>query len=103
MNLLVATKKGLKLTDSATTILVELEIKLKELQAIEAEFKREIIEEMKKHECKSIENDRLRLTFIESTNREIFDSKLLKVKLPDIYNNFKKTSDVAETVKITCK
>ena len=103
MKLLVETKTGLKLTDSATKMIVELETKIKELQTLEVELKRQIIEQMKNHECKSIENDLLRLTFIESTTRESFDSKLLKSKFPDIYNNFKRTSDVAETVKITCK
>ena len=103
MKLLVETKTGLKLTESATKTIVEIEEQIKALEALKGELKSKIIEQMTGHGVKSIENDQVRITYVAPTTRQSLDSKALKADLPDVWNKYSKTSTVSETVKIDCK
>lgn len=103
MKLLVETKTGLKLTESATKTIVEIEEQIKALEALKGELKSKIIEQMTGHGVKSIENDLVRITYVAPTTRQSLDSKALKAELPDVWNKYSKTSTVSETVKIDCK
>ena len=103
MKLLVETKTGLKLTESATKTIVEIKEQIKALEALEVELKSKIIEQMTGHGVKSIENDLVRITYVAPTTRQSLDSKALKAELPDVWNKYSKTSEVSETVKIDCK
>lgn len=103
MKLLVETKAGFKLTESATKTIVEIKEQIAALEALESELKSKIIEQMTGHGVKSIENDQVRITYIAPTMRQSLDSKALKQDLPDVWNKYSKTSAVSESVKIDCK
>lgn len=103
MTLLVNTVKGLKLTDSASQTIVSIEKQIAELEREERALKEKIIAQMKNHDCKKIENDSLRITYIEPTTRRTLDSAKIKATLPDVYDMFSKESFVSESIKIQCK
>ena len=55
---------------------------------------------MEEHEIKQFQNDDLKITYINATTRTSIDSKKLKEKMPDIAEQFSKTSNIKAFVKI---
>ena len=103
MKLLVETNRGLKLTDSATEIIVAIEKQMAELKAQEDALCEKIIEQMKSHECNKIENAELAITYVAPTTRVSLDTTKIKKELPNVYSLFAKESIVKESIKIRCK
>lgn len=103
MKLLVATKTGLKLTQSATETIRSIEKQMEELRRLEDKMKTKIMAQMESHSCKKIENDELAITYVDATKRTTLDSKRIKEELPGIYDRFSKVSNISACVKIACK
>ena len=103
MKLLVETKAGLKLTQSATETIRSIEKQMEELRKMEEKMKAKIMAQMESHNCKRIENDELAITYVDETKRTTLDSKRIKDELPGIYDRFSKVSKVSACVKISCK
>lgn len=76
---------------------------LAELQKQEEDFKSEMIKKMKENGIKSFDLENVKITYITPTEREGIDSKLLKVELPEIYEKYKKETQVKEQLKITIR
>lgn len=103
MKLLVETNKGLKLTESASTAIAAIERQIEELKKQEQEMKEKILEQMKSHDCKKIENDIITITYVAPTTKVSLDTAKIKIELPDVYNLFAKESQVSESIRIRCK
>jgi len=87
---------------------IEMEIanceqKVKEYKVEQERIKDGLLEIMKAHNVKKYEGDLIMLTYVAPSTRTSIDSKKLKEELPDIYEQFSKTSDVKESLRITIK
>ena len=59
---------------------------------------------MEKYEItEPYEDDYIKVTYRKATKRTTVDSKRLKDELPDVYEEYSKTSDVASSVSVEIK
>jgi regulator of replication initiation timing len=77
-----------------------------EKKQLDAEFeklKTGLLDLMKANGVKKFENDFIRLTYKEPTTRTSLDSKKLKEEMPDVFDKYKKESEVKESILIKIK
>lgn len=67
------------------------------------ELKDAIIKAMEERQIKSFENDGIKLTYVAPSTRTTLDSKLVKEKYPEIYDECTKTSQTTASLRITLK
>lgn len=92
-----------KIEEQISIAIADLQNKQQELQNKNNEIKEQIKEAMEKNEVKKYENDYISITYVAPTTRTTVDSKLLKEKYEDIYNECSKTSDVKSSIRIKIK
>ena len=80
-----------------------LENEKKQLDAEFEKLKTGLLELMKTNGVKKFENEFIRLTYKEPTTRTSIDSKKLKEEMPDVFDKFKKESEVKESILIKIK
>ena len=62
-----------------------------------------IVASMKEQGVAKFENDKITISYIAPSTKETLDSAALKRDRPDIYSQYKKVSNVKESVRITLK
>ena len=92
-----------KIEEQITFAIADLQNKQQELQEKNNEIKEEIKKAMEENEIKKYENDFIAITYVASTTRKTIDSKLLKEKYENIYNECSKISNVKSSVRIKIK
>lgn len=92
-----------KIEEQISIAIAELQNKQQELQTKNEEIKEQIKLAMEQNEVKKYENDYISITYVASTTRTTVDSKLLKEKYEDIYNECSKTSNVKSSLRIKIK
>lgn len=80
-----------------------LENEKKNLDAEFEKLKTGLLELMKTNGVKKFENEFIRLTYKEPTARTSIDSKKLKEEMPEVYEIYKKESEVKESILIKIK
>ena len=80
-----------------------IDLQKKEAEATAEKLRQVLLEKMREENIKSFENDRLKITYIAPTTREAIDSARLKKELPEIAEQYKKISNVKDSVRITLK
>ena len=66
-------------------------------------FKSQLLELMKEARADNIKGDLITITRKKAYSRESLDTKALKEKYPDIYEEFIKYSNVKESIQIKAK
>jgi hypothetical protein len=79
----------------------ELELKAKDIISQRENMKEKLIEAMTKAKLKVFKNDVISLTYIGSTTKKTFDSKKLKLEMPEIYRLYTGVTPVKGYLKIT--
>ena len=107
------TPKREELPTATTSMLAELEqvsekitlvkASLKELEEIEKEVKGRLIQEMEEKALKTLENGPLKVTYVAPYTKEAVDTKKLKEVMPEVYEKYKKVSNIGASLKITIK
>ena len=92
-----------KIEEQISIVIAELQNKQQELQTKNEEIKEQIKLAMEQNEVKKYENDYISITYVAPTTRTTVDSKLLKEKYEDIYNECSKTSNVKSSLRIKIK
>lgn len=92
-----------KIEEQISIAIAELQNKQQELQTKNEEIKEQIKLAMEQNEVKKYENDYISITYVAPTTRTTVDSKLLKEKYEDIYNECSKTSNVKSSLRIKIK
>lgn len=92
-----------KIEEQISIAIAELQNKQQELQTKNEEIKEQIKLAMEQNEVKKYENDYISITYVAPTTRTTVDSKLLKEKYEDIYNECSKTSSVKSSLRIKIK
>lgn len=83
--------------------LKSLDDRKKELEKSESELKKMLIQKMEETGVKSIDNDYFKITYVAPTTRETIDSARIKKELPEIAEQYVKTSAIKASVRITLK
>ena len=86
---------------SLEKIIQELDAKVKEAKAKQDELKQALIKEMEERGLKTYENEGVRITYIAPSKRTTIDTKRLQIKHPDLYEEFKKETEIKATIRIT--
>lgn len=80
-----------------------LDDRKKGLEKAESELKQMLIEKMEETGVKSIDNEYFKITYVAPTTRETIDSARIKKELPEIAEQYVKTSAIKASVRITLK
>jgi hypothetical protein len=67
------------------------------------EMRSALLDAMAKNGAKSLENDKVRITYIEPSTRTAIDSTRLKKEMPEIAEKYSKTSQTKASLRITLK
>lgn len=81
----------------------DLQEKRERLEKSNNEIKEQIKLQMEAKEIKKFENDYLTITYIAPTQRVTVDSKKLKEKYNEIYNECSKISNVKSSIRVKIK
>ena len=83
--------------------ITSITIEKKKLEEKEKMMREKLLVAMEKNNIKKFENEFVSFTYMAPTTRNSVDSKKLKEKHPDIYDECLKTSKVSASVKIAVK
>ena len=81
--------------------ILDLLAKKKEIEEQVKTFSERMKTEMEKAGVKKWETDNMRLTYIDPTTKETFDSKRFKEEHPESYKEYTKTTKVKPSIRIT--
>lgn len=92
-------KQELALVTSVSNVFVQ--IKALEKQA--NEMKESLLKAMEKHNIVNFEDEKIKITYVAATAKNIFDSTKFKEEHEDVYKKYQKTSQVKASVRIKVK
>lgn len=92
-----------KIEEQISIAIAELQNEQQELQTKNDEIREQIKNAMEENEIKKYENDYIAITYVAPAIRTTIDSKLLKEKYENIYNECSKTSEVKSSIRIKIK
>lgn len=81
--------------------IVNFKKEMLKMELLEKQLKEEIKEAMEKNNVTSLEFGELKIKYRSASTRTSIDSKRLKEELPDIYEEYSKTSEVASSISIS--
>lgn len=84
-------------------LLTSLARRIKALTDEYDSIKAQVLEQMLKHKDKSFDTGNLLITVMKPSTRESFDSKKFKEEHSDLYNQYIKTSQTKESLKLTLR
>ena len=103
-------QKQLVVAEDLLLQVAEAEQKIKDFDLLKKEvekqaelLKQQLIDTMREQGIKSFENDNMKITYVEPITRETIDSTRLKKEMPEIAEQYKKISNVKDSVRITLK
>lgn len=103
-------KRELTVSETALAELAEVESLIKAIEeqkkaaeAQAAELRAALMAAMEQNGCTSFENERIKLTYVAPYTKEAIDTKKLKKELPQIAEQYTKTSNVKASLRITLK
>lgn len=85
---------------SAERLLFDFETELNRLKSDKEKLMAGLLEQMQKHNIKSYKGTFVHLIRKEASSRESVDTSLLKKEQPEIYEHYKKTSKVKESLTL---
>lgn len=87
----------------AEIIIQRIEEKKKQAENDAKYYREQLLKAMEERSIKSFENDKIKITYVAPSTRVTLDSKGVKEKYPDIYEEFSKTSETKASLRITLK
>ena len=92
-----------QLSTNASYLLQQYELKIKEIEKIQQEYRQVILEAMEKSGNDKFDNDFITVTYIAPTTRTSLDTKRLKAEHPELYGQYLTESEVKSSVRIKAK
>lgn len=99
-NLVVVNNNNIVISNEFTKKVIEFEKLKKEIEYQESLLKEQLLEIMPKLEKTSVITDGLAIIYKKGSVRNTLDSKKLKEELPDIYQEYSKTSETSPSITI---
>lgn len=84
-----------------TTYIENLKQRIKEAEKEKEELQNAFLQKMEETGTKSIVTDFCKITYVASSTRNGIDSKRLKEEMPDIYEEYKTTTVIKPSIRIT--
>lgn len=81
----------------------KLDAEKKEAEAKQKTFKEALLQEMESRGLKTFEKNGVKITYVAPSTRTTLDSKAIKEKYPDIYQEFSKETETKASLRITLK
>lgn len=104
MNSLIIIADGIaSLHKETVQKIAEFEKQIKKLKDAEEEIKKRILEEMEQKNIRKIETDYFVINYIDTTDRQTFDTKAFRRQYADLFDEFVKLSPVKPSIRITLK
>lgn len=97
------TRSMLSNLKEVTNEITLLKASLKEVEEMKKSIELGIIAEMEKNCLKTLENGPIRVTYVAPYQKASIDTKKLQEAMPEVYEKYKKTTEVAASVKVTIK
>ena len=98
-----ATQEILLSLEEVTSQISLIETSLKEAKEIKKGIEQTIIAEMERNCLKTLENGPIKVTYVAPYQKSGIDTKRLQETMPEVYEKYKKMTDVSASVKITIK
>ena len=98
-NLQEISKTENKISKAIATFQKELDERRKK----DSELREQIKQAMNKSGIKKLENQYISITYVAPTTRETIDTKQLKEDMPELWESYKKVSDVKDSLRINVK
>lgn len=83
--------------------LQELEVHSAKLEEAKKQLKEDLLKAMETHGVKKWDNEVMIVTYTAPTTRTSIDSAKLKKELPEVFNEYSKTSNVKSSIRIKLK
>lgn len=80
--------------------LCEMYHKKRELETEEAKIKAELLGQMQQCQIEKLENDKIKVNYIDKSFRKRIDSQKLKEVFPDVYSACVKDSEVQPYIRV---
>ena len=93
----------LKELAQAESLIKRIEDEKKQAEEEAKRLREHLLNEMEKRSIKVFENENIKLTYVAPSKRITLDSKGIKEKYPDIYEEFSKETEIKASVRITLK
>lgn len=101
---LIKVENEIAMLDSeVSSKIAEFEKQLKAIKEQEDILKQSILNEMESKGLIKVETDSLVITYIESSDRETFDSKSFKADHQDLYDEYVKMTPVKSSIRLKVK
>lgn len=88
---------------AAEETIKQIDLQKKEAEANAEKLKQMLLEQMRENNIKSFEDERIKITYVAPTTRETIDTAKIKKELPEIAEQYKKISNIKDSVRITLK
>lgn len=88
---------------SLEQVIKKLDQQVKEAKAKQEELKSALLQEMEARGLKTFEKNGVKITYVAPSTRTTLDSKGVKEKYPDIYEEFSKETETKASLRITLK
>ena len=98
-----ATKDMLTTLEDVTAQITLIKTSLKEAEDIKKAIEQKIIAEMEEKALKTLENGPMKVTYIAPYTREGVDAKKLQEAMPEVYDRYKKITNIGASIKVTIK
>lgn len=102
MELELLDEKG-ELSVNVSYILAKWEKQIKEIETKQEEIRKLILNEMETRGIDKFDNQFITITYVKPTTRSTFDSKQFAADHTDLYEAYKKPSDVKASIRIKVK
>jgi len=99
----IITPQQVAAIEAAEQIIAQAEAEKKAAEDKIAEIKSALIAEMEKRAVKTVETDRVKITYVLPQTRTTIDSARLKKERPEIAEEYSKTTQIGASVRLTLK
>lgn len=98
-----ATKNMLTTLEEVTSQITLIKTSLKEAEELKKSIEQKVIAEMESKALKTLENGPIKVTYVAPYTREGVDAKRLQEAMPEVYDRYKKVTNIGASVKLTIK
>lgn len=102
MNDIIKVENG-EMTAETLNYIKDIETRMKIIKAEYDEYRTALFNAMKENNLIRVENDDLRINFIDKVKKEKFDTKAFKKELPVLYEAYTKLSEISEHITVSIK
>lgn len=99
---LIAIQDG-QLAESTVNLIASVESETARMIERRDALRTELLKAMEDHGVKRVETPELTVTYIEPTDREVFDKNSLRTDMPDIYEAYAEFKPVKSSIRVKLK